>query len=113
MRASQDNYMRALNLVDAMHNEWKYRYDHPAEKMHKSFIVATYLKKYAPSADKFSSMGLTPFALAMPVECKCEDPIEAYRKYISNSRQTKNSFMEEERKACMVSIHNKQIKIKK
>ena len=81
MRASLDNYMWALNLVDAMHNEWKYRYDHPAEKMHKSFIVATYLKKYAPSADKFPSTGLTPFALAMPVECKCEDPIEAYRKY--------------------------------
>ena len=81
MRASLDNYMWALNLVDAMHNEWKYRYDHPPEKMHKSFIVATYLKKYAPSADKFPSTGLTPFALAMPVECKCEDPIEAYRKY--------------------------------
>ena len=49
--------------------------------MEISFIVATYLKKYAPSADKFPSTGLTPFALAMPVECKCEDPIEAYRKY--------------------------------
>ena len=81
MRASLDNYMWALNLVDAMHDEWKYRYDHPPEKTHKSFIVATYLKEYAPSADKFPSVGLTPFALAMPIECKCEDPIEAYRKY--------------------------------
>ena len=81
MRASLDNYMWAIHLVEAMHTEWKYRYDHPPEKMHKSFIVATFLKEYAPSADKFPTMGLTPFALAMPDECKCDDAVEAYRKY--------------------------------
>ena len=81
MRSSLDNYIWTLNLVEAMHNEWKYRYDHPVEKMHKSYIVAQYLRKYAPTADKFPNVGLTPFALAMPKECKSDDPVESYRKY--------------------------------
>ena len=81
MRASLDNYIWTLDLVEAMHNEWKYRYDHPAEKMHKSYVVAQYLRKYAPTADKFPNVGLTPFALAMPKECKSDDAVESYRKY--------------------------------
>ena len=51
------------------------------EKMHKSYVVAQHLREYAPTADKFPSKGLSPFAQAMPVECKREDPIEAYRVY--------------------------------
>jgi hypothetical protein len=89
MRQSLENYMWALNLVEAMHTEWKYRYDHPADKLHKSYIVATFLKEFAPSADKFASTELTPFALAMPVECKCDDPIEAYRKYYQTEDKQK------------------------
>jgi hypothetical protein len=81
MRTSLANYMWTLDLVEAMHNEWKFRYDHPPEKMHKSYILAGYLRKYAPPSDKFPSVGLTPFALAMPVECKVDDPIESYRIY--------------------------------
>jgi hypothetical protein len=65
-----------------MHDEWKFRYEHPPEKMHKSYIVAKYLREYAPTYDKFLSRGLTPFAQAMPIECKNpDDAIEAYRKY--------------------------------
>ena len=81
MRTSLANYMWTLDLVDAMHTEWKFRYDHPADKMHKSFIVAQYLRQYAPDASKFPQTGLTPFALAMPVECKRDDPVESYRIY--------------------------------
>jgi len=81
MRTSLANYMWTLDLVNAMHDEWKYRYDHPPEKLHKSYIVATYLRKYAPTADKFPETGLTAFAQAMPTECKSEDAVEAYRRY--------------------------------
>jgi len=73
--ACLENYLWTLDLVDAMHEEWKYRYNHPPEKQHKSFVVATYLRKYAPTADKFPSTGLTPFDLAMPEECKSDDPL--------------------------------------
>ena len=89
MRTSLENYIWTLDLVDAMHNEWKYRYNHPAEKMHKSYIVAKYLREYAPTADKFPQKGLTPFALAMPVECKTSNPIESYRKYYQTPEKQK------------------------
>lgn len=81
MRTSLENYLWTLDLVDAMHQEWKYRYDHPAEKIHASYTLMTYLRTYAPSADKFPTTGLTPFAQAMPDEYKHKDPIEAYRQY--------------------------------
>jgi hypothetical protein len=89
MRQSLENYIWTLNLVDAMHDEWKFRYDHPEEKMHKSYVVAKYLREYAPSADKFPSVGLTTFALAMPPECKREDPIESYRTYYQSAEKQK------------------------
>ena len=89
MRTSLENYIWTLDLVDAMHNEWKYRYNHPADKMHKSYIVAKYLREYAPTADKFPQKGLTPFALAMPVECKTPNPIESYRKYYQTPEKQK------------------------
>jgi hypothetical protein len=87
MRTSLENYMWTLDLVDAMHDEWKYRYNHPPEKMHKSYVVAQYLRKYAPAAEKFPSRGLTPFAQAMPVECKRDDPVEAYRAYYQTAEK--------------------------
>ena len=89
MRASLENYMWTLDMVDAMHEEWKYRYDHPAEKMHKSYIVARYLREFAPSADKFSSNEFTPFAQAMPVDYTSDDPIESYRKYYQSPEKQK------------------------
>ena len=89
MRASLENYMWTLNLIEEMHKEWKYRYNHPEEKMHKSYIVAQHLRKHAPTADKFPSTGLTQFALAMPVECKREDPIESYRIYYQTPEKQK------------------------
>ena len=89
MRNSLDNYLWTLNLVDAMHEEWKFRYNHPPEKMHKSYVVAKYLREYAPSAYKFPSIGLTQFALAMPVEYKRDDPIESYRIYYQSPDKQK------------------------
>jgi hypothetical protein len=46
-----------------------------------TYIVAQYLRDFAPTADKFPNVGLTPFALAMPKECKSDDAVESYRKY--------------------------------
>jgi len=89
MRTSLENYLWTLNLVDAMHEEWKFRYNHPPEKMHKSYIVAKYLREYAPATDKFPKVGMTPFALAMPVECKRDDPIESYRIYYQTPEKQK------------------------
>ena len=98
MRTSLDNYLWTLDLIDAMHEEWKYRYNHPVDKMHKSFVIAQYLRKYAPNAAKFPEKGLTKFALAMPIECKCEDPVQSYRNYYQTAeKQSIASWKKRER----------------
>jgi hypothetical protein len=81
IRTSLENYMWTLHMVEAMHNEWRYRYGHPETKVHASYTIAQLLHECAPSADKFPEKGLTSFAQAMPEEYKCEDAVEAYRKY--------------------------------
>jgi hypothetical protein len=73
-RASQANFIWTLDLIDAMHAEWKYRYGHPAHKQHKSYSVAQYLRSNIPPAHAFERVKIpgimTPFALAMPDEYK-------------------------------------------
>lgn len=82
VRESLDNYLWTIRLVEAMHNEWKFRYDVPKSKNHKSYQVAMYLKNNHPLQNDFPKIGLTPFAQAMPNNYKqIEDPILAYRIY--------------------------------
>ena len=45
VRTSLENFLWTIDLVEAMHNEWKYRNDHPHSKLHKSYEMAMYLKK--------------------------------------------------------------------
>jgi len=90
-RASQANFIWTLDLIDAMHTEWKYRYDHPAQKQHKSYVVAQYLRQNIPPATAFERVKvpgiMTPFALAMPDEFKVRvaagvyDAVASYRSY--------------------------------
>lgn len=73
-RAAQANFIWTLDLIDAMHAEWKYRYGHPSHKQHKSYVVAQYLRQNIPPANAFERVTvpgkMTPFALAMPDEFK-------------------------------------------
>ena len=85
-RTSRANFIWTLDLVDALHAEWKYRYGHPETKIHKSYQVAQILRANIPVDDKFpspESRGVTPFALAMPVEYKDPegDAVKSYRAY--------------------------------
>ena len=80
-RTSKANFVWTLDLIEALHNEWRFRYGHPETKLHKSYIMAQYLKENMPSDDSFSKKGLTPFALAMPDEYKSDDPVQSYRNY--------------------------------
>lgn len=89
IRTSLENYMWTLDMIDAMHDEWKYRYDHSDTMYHNSYIIAQYLRTYAPSADKFPKKGLTPFAQAMPEKYKSYDPVEAYRLYYQSPDKQK------------------------
>ena len=80
-RASKANFIWTLDLIEELHKEWRFRYDHPDTKFHKSYLVAMFLKENIPNDDTFSQKGLTPFALAMPDKYKTDDAIVSYRNY--------------------------------
>ena len=86
-RTSKENFIWTLDLVDELHKEWKFRYGHPETKIHKSYLVALLLRENMPT--NFPEEGLTRFALAMPDEYKCHDPIESYRKYYMSPEKQK------------------------
>ncbi len=88
-RKSKANFIWVLQLVEHMHIEWKYRYGHPEQKIHKSYLMALYLCRHIPSDDKFIETGLTPFALAMPDKYKTDDPVESYRNYYMSEEKQK------------------------
>ena len=85
VRTSRDNFIWTLDLVEALHEEWRFRYSHPADKIHRSYRVAQLLRRYVPRDELFicPRAGLTPFALAMPEEYKARNgnAVESYRAY--------------------------------
>lgn len=83
VRESASNFMYLYDLVEALHDEWRFRFNHPDTKEHKSFTVM----KSLPLPDQFPSEGPTPPALAMPDQYKSDDPIEAYRAYYCGEKQ--------------------------
>ena len=88
-RKSRENFMWTIDLVEELHREWKYRYNHPEDKTHKSYLIAEILKANIPSDELFETSGLTPFALAMPEQYKCEDPVVSYRNYYMSEEKQK------------------------
>lgn len=80
-RASKANYLWTLDLIEEMHKEWIYRYDHPEGTQHRAYQMAQLLKKNIPYDAHFERMEMTPFALAMPDQYKSSDPVESYRQY--------------------------------
>ena len=80
-RNSKENFEWTLELIECMHNEWKWRYGHKEEKKHKAYLMAEYVKSKIPDGNKFPQTGLTQFALAMPVEYKTDDVVRSYRDY--------------------------------
>ena len=88
-RKSKANFIWTLDLVEELHNEWRFRYGHPETKFHKSYLVALLLRENIPRDEAFEEEGLTPFALAMPVQFKSEDPVESYRNYYMSEEKKK------------------------
>lgn len=82
-RKSRENFVWVLDLIEELHEEWKFRYGHPPSRVHKSYLVAQVLRENIPRDEKFEVRGLTPFALAMPDKYKTTngDAVTAYRNY--------------------------------
>jgi len=98
-RESQANFIWTLDLIDEMHKEWQYRYEHPETKIHKSYTVAQYLREHMPDASLFPQQRLTPFAQAMPVQYKHEDAVQAYRNYYMSEEKQKIATWNKKRAA--------------
>ena len=85
VRTSRDNFIWTLDIVEALHEEWRFRYGHPETKQHRSYAVAQLLRHHVPRDELFPCprAGLTPFALAMPDEYKARNgnAVESYRAY--------------------------------
>lgn len=89
IRKSPENYMWTINLIETMHEEWKWRFNHPPEKMHKSYLLAQQLKAFPPPLSAFPCRGLTRFALAMPDKYKIAgNSVQSYRNYYQGAEKT-------------------------
>ena len=88
-RKSKANFVWVLDLVEELHNEWKFRYGHPESQMHKSYLIGQILRENMPGDDKFEEEGLTKFALAMPEIYKSDDPVLSYRNYYMSEDKQK------------------------
>jgi len=81
LRDSLSNWRWLRDLVIALNNEYKYRYN--KYNNHKSYDVVMSL----PEPD-IPDIGLTRWARAMPDECKVNnDVIESYRTYYRTNKQ--------------------------
>lgn len=96
-RTTKANFIWTLDLVEELHNEWRFRYGHPTTKFHKSYLTAMILRENIPSDDKFEEIGLTPFALAMPIEFKTDDPVDSYRRYYMSDEKQKIASWKKQR----------------
>ncbi len=72
--ASRENFEWLCYLAIGLNDEYEYRYG----KLHKCKIVLDYCIAHI---DHLRSVGLTPFAQAMPDEFKAQDAVVAYRNY--------------------------------
>lgn len=72
-RQNQSNYLWLIDYGIALCDEYTYRYN----KMHKTRDVIEQCATFS----ELPEGELTPFALAMPDECKTIDPVESYRTY--------------------------------
>ena len=77
---SLSNWQWLWCLVQALNDEWKYRYEHI--RNHKSIYIVNKLPE-----PNIADIGLTPFALAMPADCKSNNAVESYRKYYREHKQ--------------------------
>ena len=90
-RASLANFMWTIELIDALHDEWRFRHGHSIEKMHKSYIVSLYIRDNIPN--NFPESELTPFAIAMPDQYKVEgDAVQSYKNYYMGDKRDMASW---------------------
>jgi hypothetical protein len=79
VRASLTNWVWLRDLGLELYKEYQYRYG-PKEHRAGEVIVRLPLPQ-------LPDVGLTPFALCVPEECKVEDAVQSYRNYYNMEKQ--------------------------
>lgn len=94
VRKSKHNYMWLCELVEALHEEWKYRFDHNCDAddlsngdEHKSYVVFKNLN-HSLILDMLPDCDLQPFAQAIPSDLVSlgEDAVGPYREYYKRDK---------------------------
>jgi hypothetical protein len=79
VRASRAHFLWTLDMVDALHQEWRLRYGHT--KTHKGYPLCEYFRSTCSQLD-FPSEKMGAFAQAMPEKYRDKEcAIRAYRAY--------------------------------
>ena len=86
-----------MDLIEELHNEWRFRYGHSDKKFHKAYIVSLILRENIPRDANFDKEGLTSFALAIPIQYKTDDTGVSYRNYYVR-KKAKNCFMKKKKR---------------
>jgi len=81
-RLSSQNYLWLCSLTTALCHEYTYRYN----KVHKCQSSGL-LEALLLTPHRIPNVGITPFAQAMPVDCKRLDAVDAYRTYYQQKKQ--------------------------
>ena len=79
-RESLDNYLWLARFTLHLSQEYTHRYG----KVHAGEPYAQWFLDHLPPIE---NTGLTPFALAMPDEYKCNDPVQSYRNYYNGAKR--------------------------
>lgn len=80
VRSSYANFMWAYVLFRHLLSEYSYRYGREHATARLVPVLSTV------SADDFPSYGMTPFAQAMPDQCRRDDAVTAYRTYYATEK---------------------------
>lgn len=81
MRARYGNAAWAIELLEALVDEYDHRFGHPDKFVRSRQILEWCRKNDWLLQTKLHYGGMTPFVQAMPDQYKCQDPVEAYRAY--------------------------------
>jgi hypothetical protein len=81
-----ENYVWLCDLGLALSKEYSHRYN----KRHKSQDIIEWCYDNKPSLR--TNGDITPFALAMPDECKIGDAVESYREYYMTEKRSLASW---------------------
>ncbi len=93
LNESKHNVIWLDSLLYELHKEWRYRYNHTEDKVHKSYGYWVSFKEKNPYwTDCLPDVPMTNFKLAMPDECKSDNAVESYRRYYKEHKKHLHSW---------------------